>query len=86
MNLPGPAALLYYELLSSAVILIAIIVVRPAVTAHRGGKIFAFLALFIFPASVRVWRGIGTYRAFQANDILPFLPHHGALRKKSLCR
>ena len=48
MNLPGPETLLYLALVI-AVILIAIIVVRPAITATRGGKIFAFMALFILP-------------------------------------
>jgi len=48
VTLPGPEVLLYLAL-AIAVILIAIIVARPAVTATRGGKIFAFIALFILP-------------------------------------
>lgn len=48
MNLPGPETLLYLALVI-AVILIAIIVVRPSITASRGGKIFAFMALFALP-------------------------------------
>ena len=46
--LPGPETLLYSALVIS-VVLIAIIVFRPSLTATRGGKIFAFLALFILP-------------------------------------
>jgi cytochrome c-type protein NapC len=48
MSLPGPETLLYLALVI-AVILIAIIVVHPAITATRGGKIFAFMALFFLP-------------------------------------
>ncbi len=48
MSLPGPETLLYVALVI-AVILIAIIVVHPAITATRGGKIVAFMALFILP-------------------------------------
>jgi cytochrome c-type protein NapC len=48
VTLPGPEALLYAALVIS-VMLVAIIVVRPSVTTTRGGKIFAFLALFILP-------------------------------------
>ena len=48
MTLPGPETLVYAALII-AVILIAIIVARPAVTATRGGKIFAFVALFLLP-------------------------------------
>ena len=48
MTLPGPDFLLYSALVT-AVILVAVIVVWPSVTASRGGKIFAFLALFILP-------------------------------------
>ena len=48
MTLPGPETLLYAALII-AVVLIAIIVARPGVTATRGGKIFAFVALFLLP-------------------------------------
>lgn len=36
-------------LIGLSVVLIAILVVRPAITATRGGKILAFVALFILP-------------------------------------
>lgn len=48
MTLPGPETLLYAALIIT-VILIALIVIRPSLTATRGGKIFAFLAFFILP-------------------------------------
>lgn len=48
MNLPGPGTLVLAVLIIAAV-LVAIIVARPAVTATRGGKIFAFVALFLLP-------------------------------------
>ncbi len=48
MTLPGPETLLYSALVISAV-LIAIVVFKPSVTATQGGKVFAFLALFIVP-------------------------------------
>src|SRR5262249_4243577 len=41
-------------LLAIAGIFIAVIVVRPEITVARGGKIMAFLALFIFPALLTV--------------------------------
>jgi cytochrome c-type protein NapC len=41
-------------LLAIAGIFIAVIAVRPEITAARGGKIMAFLALFIFPALLSV--------------------------------
>jgi len=46
--LPGPATLVYAALIVTAG-LVAIVAVRPAVTATRGGKIFAFVALFLLP-------------------------------------
>jgi nitrate/TMAO reductase-like tetraheme cytochrome c subunit len=46
--LPGPQTLLYSALIVS-VILIAIIIFKPSVTATQGGKMFAFVALFILP-------------------------------------
>src|SRR5215471_6150660 len=36
-------------LLAIAVLFIAVVIARPEITAARGGKILAFLALFIFP-------------------------------------
>ena len=48
MTLPGPATLVYAALIVTAG-LVAIVAVRPAVTATRGGKIFAFVALFLLP-------------------------------------
>ena len=48
MILPGPATLVYAALIVTAG-LVAIVAVRPAVTATRGGKIFAFVALFLLP-------------------------------------
>jgi len=48
VNLPGPATLVYAALIVTAG-LVAIVAVRPAVTATRGGKIFAFVALFLLP-------------------------------------
>ena len=48
MTLPGPETLLYAALFVT-VFLIALIVIRPSLTATRGGKIFAFLAFFILP-------------------------------------
>ena len=48
MSLPSPAALLYASLVVSAV-LIAIIVIRPSLTASREGKIFAFVAFCVLP-------------------------------------
>src|SRR5262249_24698861 len=41
-------------LLAIAGIFIAVIVVRPEITVARGGKIMAFLALFICPALLTV--------------------------------
>jgi len=48
VTLPGPATLVYAALIVTAG-LVAIVAVRPAVTATRGGKIFAFVALFLLP-------------------------------------
>ncbi len=48
MSLPGPETLMYAAL-SISVVLIAIIVLKPSLTATPGGKIFAFMALFILP-------------------------------------
>jgi cytochrome c-type protein NapC len=48
VTLPGPETLLYAALFIT-VFLIALIVIRPSLTATRGGKIFAFLAFFILP-------------------------------------
>ncbi len=48
MSLPGPETLMYAAL-SISVVLIAIIVRKPSLTATPGGKIFAFMALFILP-------------------------------------
>lgn len=48
MALPGPETLLYV-VLTIAIILVAIVVVRPSLTATRGGKVFTFLAFFLLP-------------------------------------
>jgi cytochrome c-type protein NapC len=48
VNLPGPETLLFAALFL-AVALIAIIVLRPSLTATRGGKISAFIAFFLLP-------------------------------------
>lgn len=48
MTLPGPGSLVYAALIVTAG-LVAIVAGRPAVTATRGGKIFAFVALFLLP-------------------------------------
>jgi len=48
VTLPGPQTLLFAALLVT-IILIAILVVRPSLTATRGGKILAFAALFLLP-------------------------------------
>jgi len=44
------SVLVTYAVLIITIAVIAIVVLAPAVTASRGGKIFAFVALFIFPA------------------------------------
>jgi cytochrome c-type protein NapC len=49
-----PIALLL-TLLGITVVLIAILVVAPGITAGRAGKILAFLALFVFPIMVGVF-------------------------------
>ena len=54
MHVPTPAALLYTLLIASA-ILIALIVLRPSVTATREGKMLAFIAFFILPVLGVCW-------------------------------
>ena len=49
--LPGPATLLYF-LIAIAILLVAIVIVRPSITASRGGKVLAFVVLFLLPALV----------------------------------
>jgi cytochrome c-type protein NapC len=56
LNLPSPAALLYSLLVISA-FLIALIVVRPSITASREGKILAFIAFLILPTLCVAWGG-----------------------------
>jgi cytochrome c-type protein NapC len=48
VNLPSPLALLYVLLLISAA-MIALIVLRPSITASREGKMLAFVAFLILP-------------------------------------
>jgi len=48
LSLPSPETLVY-GLLGISAVLIAIIVLRPSLTASREGKIFAFIAFFILP-------------------------------------
>lgn len=54
MNVPSPQALLYTLLVVSAV-LVALIAVRPSITASREGKMLAFLAFFILPTLCVSW-------------------------------
>jgi cytochrome c-type protein NapC len=56
LNLPSPAALLY-SLLGISALLIALIVVRPSITARREGKILAFIAFLILPTLCVAWGG-----------------------------
>jgi nitrate/TMAO reductase-like tetraheme cytochrome c subunit len=49
--LPGPATLLYF-VIAIAIILVAIVIVRPSITASRSGKMLAFVVLFLLPALV----------------------------------
>jgi cytochrome c-type protein NapC len=42
-------ATIIFTLISLAIILIALLVIWPSITATRGGKILAFLALFLLP-------------------------------------
>jgi cytochrome c-type protein NapC len=43
-----PAAVMFATL-AMAIVIVALVVARPAITVTRGGKILAFLGLFIFP-------------------------------------
>jgi cytochrome c-type protein NapC len=54
LHLPTPGALLIVLLLIS-VILVAIIVFRPAITNSREGKMLAFLAFLILPVLCMFW-------------------------------
>jgi hypothetical protein len=78
LHLPSPQALLYIVLIISTV-LIALVVARPTITASREGKMLAFVAFLILPAVCAIWGGIRPHRTFEANPILPQLPHHGTL-------
>jgi cytochrome c-type protein NapC len=54
MHLPSPAALLYI-LLAVSIVLIAVLVLRPAITESRGGKMLAFVAFLILPVLSASW-------------------------------
>jgi cytochrome c-type protein NapC len=54
MHLPSPAALLYILLLVS-IVLIAMIVLRPAITESRGGKMLAFVGFLVLPVLSLSW-------------------------------
>jgi cytochrome c-type protein NapC len=49
--LPEPSLLLYVSI-AAAIVLAAIVIVRPSITASSGGKILAFMALFLVPLFV----------------------------------
>ena len=48
---PGPATLLYL-LIALTIVLVATIVIRPSLTATRGGKQLAFVVMFLLPVVV----------------------------------
>jgi cytochrome c-type protein NapC len=48
---PGPATLLYL-LIALTIVLVATVVVRPSLTATRGGKELAFVVMFLLPVVV----------------------------------
>lgn len=54
MHLPSPEALLYILVLVSA-LLIAAVVVRPAITSTREGKILAFVGFVVLPVLCNTW-------------------------------
>ncbi len=54
MHLPTPDGLLYILLVVS-VVLIAIIVARPAITGSREGKMLAFMAFLVLPVLCTAW-------------------------------
>jgi hypothetical protein len=51
--LPGPLTLLYL-LIALAIVLVATVVIRPSLTANRGGKELAFVVMFLLPVLVAV--------------------------------
>jgi cytochrome c nitrite reductase small subunit len=48
---PGPATLLYL-LIALTIVLVATVVIRPSLTATRGGKELAFVVMFLLPVVV----------------------------------
>jgi hypothetical protein len=64
-------------LLALTIILIAVVVFRPGITATRAGKMMAFLVLFALPV---LCVGIGGSAELkrQEHRILPLLPYCGS--------
>jgi cytochrome c-type protein NapC len=54
LSLPSPTAVLF-GLIALTAVLLAIFVVRPGITAGRGGKILAFVAFLILPFFCVAW-------------------------------
>jgi hypothetical protein len=81
MQMVSPQSLVFI-LIGASIALIFPFLVRPSITISREGKMLAFIAFFIFPVLAA---GIGASEHFEADSVLSFLPHHGAMGKKPVC-
>ena len=78
------ATVLILSLILFSAVVISVLIARPAITATRGGKMLAFVAMFCLPIFCGLL-GVSRNGTFQKHNVLLVLSHHGGVWKKSLC-